>query len=143
MNQKIDAVRTTAGSAAEFEHQLPAICAELRQQRRFRLEQLEQLAVETAETMATADQARLQVSRALTLAAESALEDINTAVQRLEQGSYGICEHCAKPIPLAAAGRAADEQTLHPLSVPRRVGPVPAILEWPDPIRQRNPVTGG
>jgi DnaK suppressor protein len=99
MNQKIDAVRTTAGSAAEFEHQLPAIRAELHQQRRFRLEQLEQLAVETAETMATADQARLQVSRALTLAAESALEDINTALQRLEQGSYGICEHCAKPIP--------------------------------------------
>ena len=49
--------------------------------------------------MATADQARLQVSRVLTLAAESALEDIDAALQRLEQGSYGICERCAEPIP--------------------------------------------
>jgi DnaK suppressor protein len=99
MRQEIDAVRITTGSAAEFEHQLPAIRAELNQQRGFRLEQLEQLAVEAAEAMATADQARLQVSRVLTLAAESALEDIDAALQRLEQGFYGICEHCAKPIP--------------------------------------------
>jgi DnaK suppressor protein len=98
MRQEIDAVRTATGPAAEFEHQLPAIRAELDQQRRFRLEQLEQLAVE-AEAMATDDQARLQVSRVLTLAAESALEDIDAALQRLEQGSYGTCERCAKPIP--------------------------------------------
>jgi RNA polymerase-binding transcription factor DksA len=96
--RQIDAVRTATGSAAEFEHQLPAIRAELDQQRRFRLEQLEQLAVE-AEAMATDDQARLQVSRFLTLAAESALEDIDAALQRLEQGSYGTCERCAEPIP--------------------------------------------
>ena len=99
MRQEIDAVRTTTGSAAEFEHQLPAIRAELDQQRRFRLEQLEQLAVEAAEATATADQERLQVSRVLTLAAESALEDIDAALQRLEQGSYGTCERCAEPIP--------------------------------------------
>ena len=98
MRQEIDAVRTTNGSTAEFEHQLPAIRGELDQQRRFRLEQLDQLAVETAAAMATADQARLQVSRVLTLAAESALEDIDAALQRLEQGSYGTCERCAEPI---------------------------------------------
>jgi DnaK suppressor protein len=98
MRQEIDALRTATAPAAEFEHQLPAIRAELDQQRRFRLEQLEQLAVE-AETMATDDQARLQVSRVLTLAAESALEDIDAALQRLEQGSYGTCERCAEPIP--------------------------------------------
>lgn len=98
MRQEIDAVRTATRSAAEFEHQLPAIRAELDQQRRFRLEQLEQLALE-AEAMATADQARLQVSHVLTLAAESALEDIDAALQRLEKGSYGTCERCAGPIP--------------------------------------------
>ena len=98
MRKEIDAMRTATGSAAEFEHQLPAIRAELDQQRRFRLKQLEQLAVE-AEAMATDDQARLQVSRVLTLAAESALEDIDAALQRLEQGSYGTCERCAEPIP--------------------------------------------
>ena len=98
MRQEIDAVRTATGSDAEFEHQLPAIRAELDQQRRFRLEQLEQLAV-GAEAMATDDQARLQVSRVLTLTAESALEDIDAALQRLERGSYGTCERCAEPIP--------------------------------------------
>ena len=99
MRQKINAMRTTAGSAAGFERQLRAICAELDQQRRFRTEQLEELAVDSAEAMATSDQSRLQVTRVLTLAAEAALSDIDGALQRLEDGSYGICERCAEPIP--------------------------------------------
>ena len=49
--------------------------------------------------MATADQNRLQVTRALTLAAEWALSEIDSALQRLDEGSYGICERCAEPIP--------------------------------------------
>ncbi len=98
MRQKIDAVRTTTGSAAGFEHQLPAIRAELDQQRRFRTEQLEKLAVDAAEAVSTADQNRLEVTRVLTLAAESALEDIDAALQRLEEDSYGICQRCAEPI---------------------------------------------
>jgi hypothetical protein len=114
MRQEIGAVRTARASAAEFEHQLPAIRAKLDQQRRFRLEQLKQLAVEAAEATVTADQARLQVSRVLTLAAESALEDIDAALQRLEQGSYGTCRALRRADSLGAAGRAADDQTLHP-----------------------------
>jgi len=61
---EIDAVPTATGSAAGFEHQLPAIRAELDQQRRFRTEQLEKLAVDAAEAaVSTADQNRLEVTR--------------------------------------------------------------------------------
>ena len=101
MRQKINAMRTTTttGSAAGFERQLRATRAELDQQRRFRTEQLEELAVDAAGAMATSDQSRLQVTRVLTLAAEAALSEIDAALQRLEEGSYGICEACAEPIP--------------------------------------------
>jgi len=99
MRQKINTMRTTTGSAAGFERQLRAICAELDQERRFRTEQLAELAVDAAEAMATADQNRLQITRVLTLAAEAALSEIDGALQRLEEGSYGICERCAEPIP--------------------------------------------
>jgi DnaK suppressor protein len=99
MRQEIDAVRTTTKSTAESVRQLPAIRAELDRQRRFRTEQLEELAVDAAEAVAAADQNRLQVTRVLTLAAESALSEIDAALQRLVEGSYGICERCAEPIP--------------------------------------------
>lgn len=100
MRQKIDTVRTTTTrSAAEFESQLSTLREELDQQRRFRSEQLEELALEAAEGVATADQNRLQVTHALTLAAEWALSEIDSALQRLDEGSYGICERCAEPIP--------------------------------------------
>src|SRR5215212_2998351 len=98
MRQKIDTVNTTR-STAKVESQLSSLRAELDQQRRFRTEQLEELAVEAAEAMATADQNRLQVTRLLTLAAEAALSEIDAALQRLEDGSYGVCERCAEPIP--------------------------------------------
>src|SRR5215211_177169 len=81
MRQKIDTVRATTTSAAEFESQLSILREELDQQRRFRSD-------------------RLEVNRLLTLAAESALSEIDSALQRLEEGSYGICERCAEPIPL-------------------------------------------
>jgi DnaK suppressor protein len=99
MRQKIDTVRTTTTSAAEFENQFSTLREELDQQRRFRREQLEELALEAGEAVSTADQNRLQVNRLLTLAAESALSEIDSALQRLEEGSFGICERCAEPIP--------------------------------------------
>jgi DnaK suppressor protein len=100
MRQKIDTVRTTTTtSAAEFESQLSTLREELDEQRRFRSEQLEELALEAAEGVATANQNRLQVTRALTRAAKWALSEIDSALQRLDEGSYGICERCAEPIP--------------------------------------------
>ena len=102
MRQEIGAARTIARSTAGlFGRQLPAIRADLDQQRRFRTERLEELAVDAvdaAEAMATADQNRFEVTRVLTLAAEAALSEIDAALQRLEEGSYGICERCAEPI---------------------------------------------
>jgi RNA polymerase-binding transcription factor len=102
MRQEIGAARTIARSTAGlFGRQLPAIRADLDKQRRFRTERLEELAVDavdTAEAMATADQNRFEVTRVLTLAAEAALSEIDAALQRLEEGSYGICERCAEPI---------------------------------------------
>ena len=100
MRQEIGAARTIARSTAGlFGRQLPAIRADLDKQRRFRSERLEELAVDATEAMATADQNRLQVTRVLTLAAEAALSEIDAALQRLEEGSYGICERCGEPIP--------------------------------------------
>jgi DnaK suppressor protein len=134
MRQKIDTVRTTTGSAAELESQLSTLREELDQQRCFRTEQLEELAAEAAEAMATADQNRLQVTRVLTLAAEAALSEIDAALQRLEEGSYGVCQRCAEPIPwerlevlpmsrlctpcqyLADSGRSNDLLGSHPRS---------------------------
>ena len=102
MRQEIGAARTIAKSTAGlFGRQLPAIRADLDKQRRFRSERLEELAVDAvdaAEAMATADQNRFEVTRVLTLAAEAALSEIDAALQRLEEGSYGICERCAEPI---------------------------------------------
>ena len=99
MRQDSNAVRTTTGSTAGFESQLPAIRADLDQQRRFRTEQLQELAVDAEGAMASADEPRLQVTRTLTLASEAALSEIDAALRRLEEGSYGVCESCAEPIP--------------------------------------------
>jgi len=129
MRQEIDAVRTTTRSAAESVRQLPAIRAELDQQRRFRTEQLEELAVDAAEAVAAADQNRLQVTRVLTLAAESALSEIDAALQRLVEGSYGICERCAEPIPW---------ERLEVLPMTRRCTPCQYLAESGRSPRSRN-----
>jgi DnaK suppressor protein len=77
----------------------PAIRSELVQQRRFRLQQLEELRMDATEAQATPDEPRLQITHVLTVAAELALSEIDAALQRLEEGSYGTCERCAEPIP--------------------------------------------
>jgi DnaK suppressor protein len=82
MHREIDAVRTTR-SVAVLERRLPAVRSELDEQRRFRIEQLDELRVDAAEAAATADEP---------------LSEIDAALQRLEDGSYGICEHCEEPI---------------------------------------------
>jgi RNA polymerase-binding transcription factor DksA len=58
-----------------------------------------------AELAATAhdaalDEARREINRALTAAAELVLADITAALYRLEYGGYGACEDCASGIPL-------------------------------------------
>jgi DnaK suppressor protein len=97
MHSKIDSIQST--SATVLHDRLPAIRAELDQQRRFRAEQLDELAVDAAEALATADTSRLQVTQLLTVAAESAMDEIDIALRRLEEGSYGTCQRCGDLIP--------------------------------------------
>ena len=80
--------------------QLAAPRAALENERRFRTAQLDELAARAAEAMRTADAARLQVVLMLRAAADSALAEANAALDRLEQGTYGACESCRRPIPL-------------------------------------------
>lgn len=54
MHQRIDAV-PTARSTSATERELPPVFTELHQQRRFRLEQLDEFTADAAEAMATAD----------------------------------------------------------------------------------------
>ena len=83
--------------ASQLGPHLPGLRAELEEQRDFRLEQLEELgwAIDTAE-----DEARLEVNLVLTLAAGSALEAIESALERLAAGTYGRCATCAGSIAL-------------------------------------------
>jgi DnaK suppressor protein len=97
MHQEIDASRIK--TSVVFEPQLPGLRSELLEQRRFRIDQLDKLRADAAEAAATGDEPRLQVSRLVKSAAEWALSEIEAALQRLEDGSYGICEHCGEPIP--------------------------------------------
>jgi DnaK suppressor protein len=97
MSQQIQATPRPAQATLAPERHLPRFRAELEQQQRFRLDQIDQLASEAA---LAADEARRQVVRALTVAAEWALGDINWALQRLDRGTYGTCERCTAPVPL-------------------------------------------
>ena len=78
--------------SSRLEPHLPGLRAELEEQREFRLQQLEELgwAIETFE-----DEARLEVAYVLAMAAGSALEEIEAALDRLAAGAYGTCVGCA------------------------------------------------
>jgi len=67
--------------------------ARLVEQRSFRLRQLEELADNGAGGVLGAGQAEIQ--DALRAAAVAALADIDAALSRIEQGSYGRCSSCA------------------------------------------------
>lgn len=97
MSRQIQATPRHAQATLVPERHLPRLRAELEQQQRFRLDQIDELASEAA---VTADEDRRQVIRALIMAAEWALGDINWAIQRLDRGTYGTCERCTTPVPL-------------------------------------------
>ena len=93
MHQKV----VTRTWASRLEPHLPELRAELEEQREFRLKQLEELgwAIETFE-----DEARLEVAYVLAIAAGSALEEIEDALERVVAGGYGTCVGCAGPVGL-------------------------------------------
>lgn len=98
MYQRTQAVLPTSSTAVLKPHLL-GIRAEVDQQRRFRIDQHEELTADATEAVGNADGPRLQVTQVLVATAGSALDEIDAAVQRLEEGSYGICEVCGEPIP--------------------------------------------
>lgn len=67
--------------------------ATLVEQRSFRLKQLEELAGNGADGVLGAGQAEIQ--DALRAAAVAALADVDAALSRIEQGTYGRCSSCA------------------------------------------------
>jgi RNA polymerase-binding transcription factor DksA len=69
--------------------------ADLERQRRFRIEQLRELA---ASSWAVSDEME-EVAAALRTAAELVLAEIDAALQRIELGRYGVCQRCNEAIP--------------------------------------------
>ncbi len=67
---------------------------QLREQRRFRLEQLHEL----DSTEADAAPALLEVTETLRRAARSALAEVDAALARIQDGSYGRCTNCQRAI---------------------------------------------
>jgi DnaK suppressor protein len=64
--------------------------------RKFRIHQLRQLNATCPHP--SADPARAEIHRALQVAARSALRDIDSALGRIRQGSYGRCPRCGETI---------------------------------------------
>ncbi|MGW1339515.1 TraR/DksA family transcriptional regulator [Kribbella sp. NPDC002412] len=71
--------------------------SELEQQRRFRLDQLTDLSYEAA---GVADDAQAEVTAALMTGARVVLAEIDAALFRLTIGSFGMCQRCARAIPV-------------------------------------------
>ncbi|HLL65328.1 MAG TPA: TraR/DksA family transcriptional regulator [Micromonosporaceae bacterium] len=69
---------------------LPVLRAMLEEQRQFRLDQLAELAAEGE----VADRARSEVTATLVAGARQALHDIDTALDRMLSGHYGLCTRC-------------------------------------------------
>src|SRR5919204_3959061 len=92
------ALRTAA--PRDVTNHLSELRAALEQQRRFRVEQLDELAAATADMPPMADEPRTEVARAVRTAAAAALSEIHAALHRLEHGCYGMCQQCGAAIPL-------------------------------------------
>lgn len=78
---------------------LPELRAALQQQRRFRFEQLRELAEMTPRSSRAVGDVHDEVREILRTSATSALAETEAALNRMRAGSYGICERCTQPIP--------------------------------------------
>lgn len=95
MSQRIATLPASAAANAP----LTMIRARLDEQRLFRTDQLEELASNAVGATDTSDGTRRQVARVLRMGAESVLAEIDAALERLADGSYGTCERCLESIP--------------------------------------------
>lgn len=96
----------------ELAMSLPVLRTRLEEQREFRIEQLVELATRelAAEELTAAaapvgspggQRVRDELSMLLTTAARQALADIESALQRMDTGRYGMCLYCGAPVELA------------------------------------------
>lgn len=102
--------RSSSTSRGELEVRLPRLRRVLEEQRRFRVDQLAELATEEDEALnhsgigpvedldASADSARAEVSTVIAAAARKALDDIEDALARMRSGDYGRCVRCGTAI---------------------------------------------
>jgi RNA polymerase-binding transcription factor DksA len=108
-------------------------------QRTFRIHQLQQL--EAAGGHAEGDAARTEVRLTLRSAAHSALRDIQSALRRMQQGSYGRCHRCGHTMPVDLL-RALPMARLCGQCVARQTGaptPSPATLDGVPTSSSRGP----
>ena len=70
----------------------------LLQQKRFRLDQLQELDEAAANSTWTVDDVHDRVSDILRMSAVAALADVEDALDRLRAGTYGVCEGCGTDI---------------------------------------------
>jgi DnaK suppressor protein len=69
----------------------------LEEQRRFRIEQL----AEAVPRPGTMSDAELEVRETVRRGAQLALADVEAALDRMRNGTYGICVHCGARLPAA------------------------------------------
>ncbi|MFD6171617.1 TraR/DksA family transcriptional regulator [Streptomyces coeruleorubidus] len=81
---------------------LAALRENLHEQRSFRQEQLRQLAGPTAsraeDRLQRQTAAQMEVRIKLAASARMVLADVEAALSRMKEGSYGICHLCRRPI---------------------------------------------
>jgi RNA polymerase-binding transcription factor DksA len=98
VNQQIISGRDTTLSVED----LAALRESLHEQRLFRQEQLQQLTVPaTSRTEALLDRraaSQLEVHVKLAASARMVLADVEAALTRMDQGRYGTCHLCHRPI---------------------------------------------
>jgi DnaK suppressor protein len=71
----------------------------LLQQRAFRLEQLDELGAQGSD--GSLDAASREIHVALRVAAAAALADLDAALRRIEQGTYGRCPQCGDSVAMS------------------------------------------
>lgn len=98
MNQQSTRHRNTTLSTED----LAALRANLHEQRLFRLEQLQQLSAAAAHRPPALPErraaAQTEVRVKLAASARMVLADVEAALVRMEQGRYGNCHLCRRPI---------------------------------------------
>lgn len=86
--------RPQAGSSGLSPRQLATFREQLEQQRRFRLEQLDQLRTGGSGPS-------VEVDMALATGARVALRDVLAALHRMDAGTYGRCVDCGSHLPMS------------------------------------------